>query len=104
MIFFVIKIYGKDVISEDNLIFSPFSSETPNIIRDEIYCELTFAGKVTELVKMFFPLIFKGGNPLFSIYSISQPKSFKASTKIEIGLCFILFDPVKIFEFSEMDE
>ena len=96
--------YGKDVISEDNLIFRPFSRETPNIIKDEIYCELTSAGKVTELVKIFFPLIFKGGNPLLSMYSISQPRSFKASTKIEIGLCFILFDPVKTFEFSEMDE
>ena len=59
---------------------------------------------MTDLLKIFFPLIFIGGNPFFSRYSISQPMSFKASTKIEIGLCFILSEPVKTLDFFVIDE
>ena len=47
------------------------------------------------------PTIFKGAYPSFSKYSIFAPSSFKASTKIFIGLFFILWDPVNtISEFS----
>ena len=68
---------------------------------EEIYWLLIFPSISILSFNSFFPEIFNGGKPSFSMYSISAPKSRKASTNILIGLFFILCEPVNtISEFS----
>ena len=43
---------------------------------------------------MSWPFIIKGGYPFLSQYEMLAPNLLRASTKILIGLSFILFDPV----------
>ena len=59
---------------------------------------------MTIFLDINLPLSLIGGYPFSSIYSMSAPRLFKASTKIKIGLSFIRAEPVNILEEFRIDE
>ena len=83
--FSVRSIYGRDTISPVSVSFSPLVSAGPIISKAEIYCELTFPGKVTSLFTSLRPTMRNGGKPSLPAYSTSAPSARSALTSMLIG-------------------
>ena len=88
--------YGRDTISPVSVSFSPFFRTGPIISRAEMYCELTFPGKVTSLFTSLRPVIRSGGKPSLPVYSTSAPKVRRAFTRMLMGRCCMRWVPVRM--------